>query len=122
MLMRWRRVDYPGLYQGYVHVKTDQDNMVVPVDLNVIEGGLHVEPKHVDFGCITNAEQVRYMHHVVNSSNLTSYNRSLAIKLTNHGVEPISIVEVGLGSPDSSFGWSLDTSLEVSHTLRLPIV
>ena len=31
----------PGQYQGYVHVKMDMDNMVIPVDITVLPNGLH---------------------------------------------------------------------------------
>ena len=35
----------PGQYRGYVHVKTDMDNMVIPVDITVLPNGLHTMPE-----------------------------------------------------------------------------
>ena len=37
----------PGQYQGYVHVKTDMDNMVIPVDITVLPNGLNAMPQVV---------------------------------------------------------------------------
>ena len=31
--------EIPGNYRGYVHVKTDHDNVVLPVDIDIIGGG-----------------------------------------------------------------------------------
>ena len=32
----------PGTYAGYVHVKTDADNMVLPVEITVLKGGVEI--------------------------------------------------------------------------------
>ena len=40
----------PGSYNGYVHVKTDKDNIVLPIDLTVLKGGLFASPSNIDFG------------------------------------------------------------------------
>ncbi|CAN0035045.1 unnamed protein product, partial [Choristocarpus tenellus] len=47
---------------GYLHVKTDQprvSNMVVPVYLEVVRGGLHPFPAKVDFGVLTDPNERR---------------------------------------------------------------
>lgn len=53
------RATEPGTYAGYVHVKTDRENMVVPVELEVIQGGLHPSPKEFDFGILTSPTVAR---------------------------------------------------------------
>ena len=61
--MRWRvppqsRVDVivlqfqshtPGRYDGYLHIKTNFDDMVIPVDISVIKGGLSAFPPSLEF-------------------------------------------------------------------------
>ena len=49
----------PGRFQGYVHVKTDRENMVLPVELHVLRGGLHATPPEVDFGILTSFDERR---------------------------------------------------------------
>ena len=48
----------PGSYMGYVHLKTDRDNIVIPVDLQVLEGGLHATPDLINFGILTTSNDV----------------------------------------------------------------
>ena len=37
-----------GRYQGYVHVKTSKENMVLPVQVTVLSGGIHTIPESLD--------------------------------------------------------------------------
>ena len=48
----------PGSYLGYVHLKTDRDNIVIPVDVQVLEGGLYSTPEAIDFGVLMNPGDV----------------------------------------------------------------
>ena len=43
----------PGYYNGYLHVKTDHDNMVLPVEFQVLEGGVYFAQDIIDFGLLT---------------------------------------------------------------------
>lgn len=47
----------PGNYSGYVHVKTNKDNIVLPVGLHVMGGGLYPRSSHLDFGVMTSVAQ-----------------------------------------------------------------
>jgi len=76
--------DLPGAYAGYVHVKTDRESMVLPVELEVLEGGLHPTPKEFDFGILTSPKE----------------RRSVPISLMNLGVEPVALTGV---SPDNPY-------------------
>lgn len=38
-----------GKYDGYVHIKTSRDDMVLPVTLRVLRGGLVSTPRRVEF-------------------------------------------------------------------------
>eukprot|EP00937_MAST-01D_sp_MAST-1D-sp2_P001611 g1611.t1 len=52
----------PGHFTGYVHVKTDRDNMVLPVELTVLKGGLHPSPSVLDFGVVSAGRPTTTMH------------------------------------------------------------
>ena len=71
------RATHPGSFSGYVHVKTDRENMVLPVELHVLKGGLHPTPKEFDFGIITSPDE----HRVV------------PVSLLNSGGAPIALLE-----------------------------
>jgi hypothetical protein len=78
---------HAGSYSGYVHIKTNYDNIVIPVELNVVEsGGLYVTPSLINFGILTNIHDV------------TTVN----ISLFNSGYQPIEIIEIFLSNPDSN--------------------
>jgi hypothetical protein len=76
----------PGSYTGYVHIKTNYENIVIPVELNVMDGGLHVTPQNINFGILTNIHDVS----VVN------------VTLFNSGNKPIEILEMLPATPDSN--------------------
>lgn len=42
-----------------MHVRTDRENMVVPVELHVSRGGVDPSPSEVDFGVLTSASERR---------------------------------------------------------------
>lgn len=61
----------PGPFNGYVHVKSDLENMVIPVELHVLKGGLHPTPKNFDFGILTSPDEKRLVSiSLLNSGNL----------------------------------------------------
>lgn len=72
------RTSTPGVYTGYVHVKTDRENMVLPVELEVLQGGLHPTPKEFDFGILTSPKEQRVV----------------PISLLNSGDEPVALTGV----------------------------
>ncbi|CAN0470847.1 unnamed protein product, partial [Ectocarpus sp. 8 AP-2014] len=48
-----------GEFQGYVHIRTDGESMVVPVELHVSKGGVDPSPLEVDFGVLTSSLERR---------------------------------------------------------------
>jgi hypothetical protein len=74
----------PGFYSGYVHLKTDKDNIVIPVELQVLEGGLHASPEFIDFGVLTRAGDMS----------------TVDLKLMNSGLRSVEIVEIVPIMPD----------------------
>lgn len=52
----------PGRYQGYVHIVTDRDKIVLPVELIVLEGGLYPRPEILDFGILTQVAEKRELN------------------------------------------------------------
>jgi hypothetical protein len=75
----------PGHYFGYVHIKTDADKIVIPVDLLVLEGGLLPVDSVLDFGILT-------------SSNAQ---KTIDFRVVNSGSSDISILEIVPNSADA---------------------
>lgn len=42
-----------GVHKGFVHIKTDHDNMIIPIELVVLLSGIHAVPESLDFGVLT---------------------------------------------------------------------
>ena len=68
----------PGFYQGYVHIKTDHDNMVLPVEMEVLEGAVYSVQQTLEFGTLTSVNE----------------KKTLDLKLFNTGYEPILVSEI----------------------------
>lgn len=68
----------PGFYQGYVHIKTDHDNMVLPVEVDILEGAVYAVHPTLEFGTLTSVSE----------------RKSLDIRLHNTGYETIAVTEV----------------------------
>jgi hypothetical protein len=92
-----------GYYTGYVHIKTNYDNLVLPVELTVVEGGgLHVTPTSINFGILTNVQDFS----VVN------------ISLFNSGSQPVEIIEMFAANSDSNL--QILSIHELTHTTTPP--
>ena len=76
----------PGIYSGYVHLTTDKDNIVIPVDIQVLEGGLHASPEMVDFGVLTREGEVSRVE----------------LKLVNSNSGPLEVLTILSIDPDES--------------------
>ncbi|KAL6067249.1 hypothetical protein QOT17_009046 [Balamuthia mandrillaris] len=74
----------PGKYTGYVNIKTDQDNMILHVDVLVVKGGLHRTPEELDFATLTS----------------TSDQRQTSLVLLNSGDSPVQVSEIFPLTPD----------------------
>lgn len=75
----------PGKHTGFVHVKTDIDNMIIPVEIHVMKGGIHRSPEELDFGTLTSSTD----------------KRSLSVSLLNSGPQPVLVSDIYASSPDS---------------------
>ena len=78
------RASQPGKFSGYVHVKTDRENMVLPVELHVLRGGLHPTPKDFDFGILTSSDEQRVV----------------PISLLNSGTGSVALLDAAPAAPD----------------------
>lgn len=67
-----------GKFQGFVHLKTDADNLLVPVEIMVTKGGVHVTPEVVDFQTLVSPLQ----------------SRSMWLTLTNMNPQPIELLSL----------------------------
>jgi len=74
----------PGIHTGFVHVRTDADTLVIPIELNVIKGGIHRIPDVLDFETITSAKG----------------RAERRLSLLNSTPNPVAILEVVLSTPD----------------------
>jgi len=46
-----------GEHKGFVHVRTNIDTLVVPVEVQVIKGGVHRWPQLLDFKTLTSSKE-----------------------------------------------------------------
>ena len=72
--------DLPGLFQGFVHLKMDRENLLVPVTIGVSKGGLQVSPDVIDFGTMI--------------SSLTT--KPVPLTITNTGKDVIELQSLSL--------------------------
>ena len=84
----------PGLYQGYVHIKTDVENLVLPVSIQVLQGGVHALPERLRPNTITREGSITDVH----------------INLLNTGAAPVIIVGAFLSSADPVHSSTLPAS------------
>lgn len=75
----------PGNYNGYVHLRTDKDTIVVPVELSVLDGGLHSIPAFVDFGHLTAVDETV----------------SISLEVLNSGSQIVAITDIVVTTPES---------------------
>jgi len=74
----------PGRHTGFVHARTNVDTLIIPVELNVIKGGVHRWPDLLDFETVTSKHE----------------KRELNITVLNSTPNPVSVTDVVLSSPD----------------------
>jgi hypothetical protein len=68
----------PGFQRGYVHIKTDHDKLIVPIEVDFVPGGLRLIEPELSFGIMTtNNEQ-----------------KSLELLIANDGQENVKILDV----------------------------
>ena len=84
----------PGQYSGYVHIKTSLDNLVVPVEINVLRGGVYAYPSIIDFGTIYRETQTRSaLVSIVNGMNhklaVTGFSLQTDTQSTQDGVQQV---------------------------------
>jgi hypothetical protein len=70
--------------QGYVHIKTDHDSLVLPVSITVLSGGVHAQPSQLT------------PHALTTENGYTD----VSINLLNTGASPVIIVGAFLSSGD----------------------
>jgi hypothetical protein len=58
----------PGFYSGYVHIKTDRDNIVLPVEMHVVEGGVYPAVEQLNFGVLTTLHEKKRLQLAVFNS------------------------------------------------------
>ncbi len=73
----------PGKHSGFIHVRTDADDLVIPVELNVMKGGLHFLPEEIVFDTMI----------------VPGQKKDVPIGLLNSTPNPIAIVEVSSATP-----------------------
>eukprot|EP00656_Telonema_subtile_P051304 TRINITY_DN6866_c0_g1_i4.p1 TRINITY_DN6866_c0_g1~~TRINITY_DN6866_c0_g1_i4.p1 ORF type:complete len:1313 (+),score=349.16 TRINITY_DN6866_c0_g1_i4:205-4143(+) len=74
-----------GKFQGFVHMKTDKDNLVIPVEIVATKGGVHRTPEELDFGTLTTPSE----------------RKTLTLSLHNSGTVPLRCTDMYMLSPDS---------------------
>ena len=84
----------PGPYRGFLHIKTDLDNLVVPIDIVVLTGGIHASPEKLDFGATVPGE-----------------GHTIPISLLNSDDSPVAILEVVTRNIDDAISIKYDRDL-----------
>ena len=74
----------PGQYHGYIHIKTDRANSVVPVDFSVVEKGLIAIPASLNFGTLISLGEIN----------------TLPLHVRNNGPSAVMVMEVVPASND----------------------
>jgi hypothetical protein len=85
----------PGTYRGFLHVKTNLDNLVVPIDIVVLSGGLHAMPEELHFGATVPGEA-----------------HTIPVTLLNSDRVPVTLLEV--------YTRNIDDTISFSCVLRPP--
>lgn len=91
----------PGSYNGYVHIKTDRENIVLPIDMTVLEGGLFPTPEIVDFGLIQSLQEIK----------------TIPFYILNGGSKPLQIQNILPVNPDQNLqitiqNWTLQPGVD----------
>ena len=75
----------PGPYRGFLHIKTNLDNLVVPIDIVVLQGGIHAMPEQLHFGATVPGE----VH-------------TIPVTLLNSDRVPVAILDVSTRNTDDA--------------------
>lgn len=75
----------PGPYRGFLHIKTNLDNLVVPIDIVVLNGGIHAMPEQLHFGAIVPGEP-----------------HMIPVTLLNSDRTPVKVLDVSTRNIDES--------------------
>lgn len=62
-----------GKFKGFVHMKTDALTLLIPVEIMVTKGGVHVTPELVDFQTLVSPSQSRLILGVSGESALRRF-------------------------------------------------
>ena len=85
-----------GTHNGYVHIKTDRDNLVIPVNAKVSAGGISSRPSKVDFGDMVSADDEASHEVWVFNSGL----QDIAITDMYHKADPGLTLTVNSGAEE----------------------
>ena len=91
-----------GLHTGYVHIKTDHDNIVVPIEFEIVEGGPFITENSLDFGTLTSIGEQSSLD-LIFANNGRDYYRLLRI-LPKTSMNSVSIVYNGNGTISPGVG------------------
>lgn len=70
----------PGFKRGFVHIRTDHDKMIVPVEVEFVPGGIRLLDPALDFGIIRSLEE----------------RKTLDINIANDGSESVKILDISI--------------------------
>ncbi|KAF0718335.1 Aste57867_1754 [Aphanomyces stellatus] len=93
-----------GQFSAYVRIETDDDHLIVPVDIAVLPDGLHVDgPSHVDFGMLVHDDED---HHV-------------SVDFLNTAKTTVVVHGVSLRTPDSHIAVVIQGSHAIASLARV---
>jgi hypothetical protein len=89
-----------GEHKGFVHVRTNIDTLVVPVEVQVIKGGVHRWPELLDFKTLTSSKE----------------KQERQITVLNATPKPLAVTGVIHTYTHNTLSLSLSLSLTHTHT------
>ena len=104
----------PGKYNGYIHVKTDRDHLLIPVAVVVLRRSIYAYPREIDFGSLALGASAHFPISLLNaresglairSVRLRDSDPRLALVVQGHGARPAR------GGPSAGRTWIVSPRL-----------
>eukprot|EP01031_Cornospumella_fuschlensis_P033192 gene33191-40159_t len=80
MVLSINSVQHPGNQRGFVHIRTDFDKIVIPIEVTFIPGGLRPIDSVLDFGILSNERE----------------SRTLEMRIANDGSQDVKILDISI--------------------------
>ncbi|RYG68633.1 hypothetical protein EON64_04760 [archaeon] len=80
MVLNINSVQHPGRQRGFVHIRTDFDKIVIPIEVTFVPGGLRPIDSTLDFGILSSERE----------------SRTMEMRIANDGSEDVKILDISI--------------------------